>query len=227
MFGPVQPTRYDLAFSVIGIPVRVTPWFWLAGVLLGFDLLQVPDQGPILLLIWLGVVFVSILVHELGHATVAALCGYPPSIMLYQFGGMAFYQPTHGYSTAKAILITAAGPAFGFSLGIAAFVATVVIGPGNLTRLADFTLGQLIYVNIAWTILNVMPVLPLDGGNICREVCLAASPRRGIFVALWISIIVAGLIGAGLMFLRQTFSGLMFLMLAMQNYQELQQRRAW
>src|SRR5262245_36001714 len=125
MFGPIQPTRYDLAFSLFGIPVRVIPWFWLAGVLLGFDWVRDPDQGPLLLLIWLGVMFLSILVHELGHACFAALFGYPPSILLYQFGGVTLFQPTHGYSTAKAILITAAGPAFGAALAIAAFFGLI------------------------------------------------------------------------------------------------------
>lgn len=230
MFGPIQPTRYDLAFSLFGIPVRVIPWFWAAGVLLGFDWVRDPDQGPLLLLIWLGVMFVSILVHELGHACFAALFGYPPSILLYQFGGVTLYQPTQGYTTPKAILITAAGPAFGLGLGIAAFVAHAVFGIGlrlqNASALWDAALYMLIEVNFAWTILNVMPVLPLDGGQICREVCVAASPQRGIFAALWISVVVAGLIGAGLLYLRSTFGGLMFLMLAVQNYQEIQQRRS-
>jgi len=231
MFGPIQPTRYDLAFSLFGIPVRVIPWFWLAGVLLGFDWVRDPDQGPLLLLIWLGVMFVSILVHEMGHACVAALFGYPPSILLYQFGGVTLFQPTHGYSTARAILITAAGPAFGAALALVAFLGLVVTGIGfgwrHDSNLWNMALLMFVMINVAWTVLNLMPVLPLDGGQICREVCLAASPDRGIFVALWISVIVAGLLGAGFFYLRETFSGVFFAMLAVQNYQEIQQRRAW
>lgn len=229
MFGPIQPTRYDLAFSLFGIPVRVIPWFWLAGVLLGFGFLQDQERGMVLLLIWLAVMFVSILIHELGHAIFAAIFGYPPSIMLYQFGGVTLYQPTQGYSTARAILITAAGPAFGLLLAIVAMVAagmTVGFVPGG-TSLWEEALTMIISINIFWTILNLMPVLPLDGGQICREVCMAASPRKGIFVALWISIVAAALLGLGMFFLRQTFAGLMFLIMAVQNYQELQQRRAW
>ena len=225
MFGPVQPTRYDLAFSLFGIPVRVIPWFWLTGVLLGFNLVRDPDQGLLLLLIWLGVMFVSILVHELGHACFAALFGYPPSILLYQFGGLTLYQPTHGYSTARSILITAAGPLFGVVLAIASFVALSFTTDGAPDLLTT-ALGMLLQINIFWTVLNVMPVLPLDGGQICRDVCIAASPRRGIFVALSISIVTAGVIGAGLLYFRLTFAGIMFLLLAFQNFQELQQRRS-
>lgn len=228
MFGPIQPTRYDLAFSLFGVPVRVIPWFWLIAALLGFNLLHDPDQGLLLLLIWMGVVFLSILVHEFGHATLAAVFGYPPSILLYHFGGLTLYHPTHGYSTARAILITAAGPAFGLVLAVLAMLAMTFIRPLAMHPLGQFTLMQLLYVNVFWTVLNVMPVLPLDGGQICREVCLAASPRRGIYVALWISIFTALVLGLGLLYLfRGTYAGLIFLLLAFQNYQELQQRRSW
>ena len=61
LFQPPQPTPYDLRFSVAGIPVTVHPLFWLIALLLG-------STGDILLVpIWVGVIFVSILVHELGH----------------------------------------------------------------------------------------------------------------------------------------------------------------
>ena len=63
LFQPPPPTQYDLRFAIAGIPVRVHPLFWLITILFGFsaDLIQ--------LLIWVFVVFVSILVHELGHAS--------------------------------------------------------------------------------------------------------------------------------------------------------------
>ena len=62
LFQPPPPTRYDLRFSIVGIPVSVHPLFWLITLLLAAsgDLLLIP--------IWIFVVFVSILVHELGHA---------------------------------------------------------------------------------------------------------------------------------------------------------------
>lgn len=231
MFGPVRPTQYDLAFSLFGIPVRVTPWFWFAGILLGFGLLKDPDRGFALMLIWLGVMFASILIHELGHACLAALFGYPPSIMLFQFGGVTLFEPTTGYSTAKAILISAAGPACGFALACASLVGMLLlglnIGLDQELSLWEEALWMTGSVNLFWTVLNLMPVLPLDGGQICREVCVAASPQRGIFVALWMGVIVAMLLGLGLFALRLPFGGIMFVLLAIQNYQEIQQRRAY
>ena len=89
MLGPVQPTEYDLQFSVFGIPVRVIPTFWLLAALLGWSLIQL---GLIYVLVWILVVFVSILAHELGHALTAARLGYPPRIFLYHFGGVAMFR---------------------------------------------------------------------------------------------------------------------------------------
>jgi Zn-dependent protease len=229
MFGPVRPSQFDLAFSLFGIPVRVVPTFWLLAVLLGWDNLNEPGIGFALLLIWIAVVFVSILVHELGHALTAYLFGYPPRIMLYHFGGVAMYEPYRDYTTGKAILITLAGPAAGFLLAGAAFVAMIGLGVADVAvaELVDEGIGMLLVVNLVWTVLNLMPVLPLDGGQVCREVCVSLNPQRGMNWALWVSIVTAGLIGAGLLAIREIYGGVMFLMLAFGSYQELQQRRHW
>ena len=62
LFQSPPPTRYDLRFSIAGIPVSVHPVFWLIALLFG------SSGDPLLIPIWILVVFVSILVHELGHA---------------------------------------------------------------------------------------------------------------------------------------------------------------
>jgi len=227
MFGPVQPTRYDLVFSLFGIPVRVVWTFWIFAALLGGRYLSDPVNGFVLILIWIGVVFVSILVHEMGHALTAKLFGYPPRIMIYHFGGLAMYEPYYNYTTARAILITLAGPGAGLALGACAFAVMVVLSltNGDQNVILFETVFMFFYANIFWSILNLMPVLPLDGGNVCREVCVAMNPHRGLIWALWISIVVGGLIGLGLVAIRFLFGGIMFLMIALQNYQQLQQRR--
>jgi Zn-dependent protease len=227
MFGPVQPTRYDLTFTLFGFPVRVIPWFWVTGVIFGFDLLQDRENGPLLLLTWLAILFVSILVHELGHATVANLFGYPPSILLYHFGGLAMYTPERGYTAARSILISLAGPAFGFILGGLVYFGIRAMRPDDLSYVAQFAIAQLIWVNIAWGLVNLLPVLPLDGGRISQEVCMVASRYRGLTISLWISIVVAGAVGAWFMMNGQRYNGFFFVALAVQNYMDLQQRNEW
>ena len=102
-------SQYDLNFSLLGIPVRVHPLFWLVAVLLGIR----GNEDPVPILIWVGVVFVSILVHELGHALTARWYGWEPWITLHSFGGLASYRPTFHDPTSR-IVITLAGPGAGF-----------------------------------------------------------------------------------------------------------------
>ena len=53
------------------------------------------NQKPVDMLFWVGAVFVSILVHELGHALAARAYGWEPWITLHGFGGLASYRPTY------------------------------------------------------------------------------------------------------------------------------------
>src|SRR5262245_8750995 len=87
LFQPPAPTRYDLRFAVVGIPVRVHPLFWVMALILGSvsaDLVQ--------LLVWVVVVFVSILIHEMGHALTMRYYGQPAEVILYIGGGLAVPQ---------------------------------------------------------------------------------------------------------------------------------------
>jgi Zn-dependent protease len=227
MFGPLQPTPYDLSFSIGGIPVRVLPTFWLVAVIFGFDWLNAPDGGLAFLLIWVAVMFVSILVHELGHALVARACGYAPRILLYHFGGLAVFDPYRDYTTGKSILITLAGPGAGLLLYGLTWLADRALtgGNGDPSPFVYAALEMSLFVNLWWSLLNLLPVIPLDGGQVCRDVCLSANPRRGMTVALWISVLVGAVIGALGVAFRQMYMGIMFLLLAVQSYQELQRRR--
>lgn len=224
MFGPVVPTPYDLRFPLLGIPVRVSPWFWLMAVVLGWPYLQL---GMPSLLMWVFAVFVSILVHEFGHALTARACGYPPRVLLYQFGGLAMFSPTHNFSLGRSLLITAAGPLAGLALGGVAIVVGLVLAIRNvpLAPGAEIFLTQMVYINIFWSVLNLMPVLPLDGGQIARDLLLMISPRRGMRIALVVSLVVGGLLAAGALYMQMFFLAILFGSMAGGSLTELQQRR--
>lgn len=226
MFGAVQPTEFDLQFRLFGIPVRVLPWFWLLAALLGGDLLRI-DEGWKYLIVWMVVVFFSILVHEMGHALTARLFGYYPRVFLYHFGGLAMYTPDGQYTAGRSILITFAGPAAGLTLGLGTMVGTVLLGVSQvqLQPLVDATLMFLIEVNIFWSVLNLLPVYPLDGGQITRDVCTSMNPRQGMIWTLWISVLVALAIAVAAFAWQQTFLGIMFGLMCYQNFQMLQMRR--
>ncbi len=228
MFGPVQPTPYDLQFPLFGIPVRVLPWFWLAAVLLGYSAIHL---GLEYLAAWIAVVFVSILIHELGHAIVAMLFGYPPRIFLYHFGGLAMFTPDYQFTQGKSILISLAGPFAGFLLAGAVYLLSpllyrsgIVSPPLQGWTLSSFVVEQLLYVNLWWGLLNLLPVLPLDGGHICRDVCTSMNARQGERWAVLIAIVTAA--GVALWAFRQqeTYIAVLFGIMALQNYEQLRWR---
>ncbi len=231
MFGPVQQTPYDLTFPLFGIPVRVLPWFWLVAVLLGYSTVHF---GPQYLLAWVGVVFVSILVHELGHALVAMLFGYPPRIFLYQFGGLAMFTPGYNFTQGRSILISLAGPGAGFLLAGAVYLLIPVLmrvgimeTAGRGLSLSSFVVGQLLYVNVWWGLLNLLPVLPLDGGHICRDVCTSMNVRAGERWATMIALVTAACVAVWAYREGETYIAILFGVMAWQNYEQLRQQRSW
>ncbi len=229
------PTQGDLRFSVLGIPVRVHPLFWLSTVLLGGL-----DLDPKRLPIWIGVVFVSILVHEMGHALMVRHFGWRPNIVLYTFGGLAIYRPTRHDSTAQ-MLISAAGPGAGFLLaGLVVLICRasgypVLFARGGplgfewyVTNTGSDTLNEIIFrlieVNILWGLINLLPVYPLDGGQFLRELLETLRVRDAVYNSLLISTFVgAGVAVFAAVKLQDYWLTLMFGMLAYSSFTTAQQ----
>ncbi len=240
MFMSDQPrTNADLNFRLLGIPVRVNPWFWLMAVLLG------PLQAkPILMVMWVVVVFVSILVHEMGHALVIRGFGWWPSILLYSFGGLAMYQPTRQVPR-KQIMISLAGPAAGFLLAFATLALARAAGypflfhfgaPYGITFLPDFEhmrigangyvvmfVYQLLEVNIWWGLINLLPVWPLDGGHVCYELLNELRVPDALAKALMVSVVLAVAVAAyAAIRLSDIWLAMMFGYLAYNSFATLQ-----
>lgn len=223
------PAQGELRFSLLGIPVRVHPLFWFISLVLG---LGATGGEVTAVLIWIGVVFVSVLVHEMGHALVAKYYGWPPSITLYGMGGIASYRPTY-YSTSSRVNISLAGPLAGFLL--AALLIVLVRASGHdllfewsreglaidtdYARRIDEMLRYLLYVNIFWGLINLLPVLPLDGGHVARELLFAAGGSAGLRQAMGLSVAAGAAVAVyAYVFLGSTYLALMFAYLAYQNY---------
>src|SRR5687768_15450997 len=123
LFQPPAPTRYDLHFNLFGFPVTVHPLFWVVSALLGSA-----GGGIVQLLIWILAVFVSIIIHELGHALAMRRHGIPSQIILHFSGGLTVPESLSwggrsanvALSPNQEIFISLAGPFAGFIL--AAFV---------------------------------------------------------------------------------------------------------
>ena len=224
MFGQIAPTEFDLRFSIFGIPVRVHPFFWLVAALMGSSTLSDPRLGPPYLFVWIACLFFSILIHELGHALTAKSFGWPPEIMLYFMGGVAMFRPGVGFTASRSILISFAGPCAGFMLFGVVIAAWFGLESGGveLHPLVKDAFWNLSYINVIWGLVNLLPVLPLDGGRICESVCTSLRPRDGELWALRIGMVFSG--GVGLLFLslKMMFAGILFGYLCFTNFQMYQ-----
>lgn len=258
MLGEPQPTQGDVHFKVAGFPVRVSPFFWVVSLLLG---LSAFDGEPIGTVLSVAVVFVSILVHELGHAVVQQKFGGRPKIVLHGFGGLAICGDCDR-SPRSQILISLAGPAAGFLLaGLTALVVAASSGylgfmpvwaetlppralelyqEGELTG-SNLLLGDVLFrkydvpainiiirmflwINIIWGLVNLLPIYPLDGGQVARELfTLGGDPRQGIVWSLQLSLVVAVAVAVlGGIKTRDIYLTIMFGFLAYNNWQTLQ-----
>jgi len=214
MIGRTPETSLDIRFRVGPIPVRVHPFFWMTGIFIVWNPYQ---HDPPMLLMAVLAVFLSVLIHELGHATMTRLFGWPSEIVLGFLGG---YATTARTSTGRNLVVLFAGPVAGFSLAAAAYLGLLGLARvDEVPQRVAQTLGFLVFINIAWSVLNLVPVLPLDGGQIAREILVWFNPGRGEQRAMLLSAVVGAVTAvAGYFLLRQMFLGILFGMFAYQNF---------
>lgn len=244
MFSLAAPTPYDLRFRLLGVPVRINPWFWLVMAILSGQNNHLPG-----VLIFVGCALVSILVHEFGHGLTSASFGYHPSeIVLYGMGGYCACE-IERQSPWRRVAVLAMGPGAGFLLllvvcivGVLAFNIpfaddlTIMLNlagipaPGRGLSMALFRLSrparmiytELIWINLMWGLLNLLPVWPLDGGRLCEVLLSMYNRRHGTRWAHIVSLLTAALIAMFFFRSKDLFGGIMFACLALMNYQMLQ-----
>jgi stage IV sporulation protein FB len=187
-----ESTPLDLRFRLFGTPVRVHPFFWLITAMLGWSWYRHPvleGNGLADLALWVFCVFFSILLHEFGHIWMGRLFGSEGYILLHGMGGLAIGSNNLS-SRGQRILVSFAGPGIQLLLFAVLFglkIADFWPAPKTPTWLFFF---MLFIVNLFWPLINLLPIWPLDGGMITREICTGISPSRGLLVSLWISLIV-------------------------------------
>jgi Zn-dependent protease len=211
---------------------------------------SVPNSpGPLVLMVMcvLGVL-ASLLIHELGHALMMRRYGLHAGIVLYHFGGLAIPLASHRpgrtarqLTPAANIAITAAGPFaqlaaaaivigglmwFGYSSPILADLLED-LWPGDrqpIVSVIGFVLAYFfLWPSIFWAVLNLVPVLPLDGGQITRE--LIALFRGPPLLAWQISLFAAVLAAVWGYRNDQLFLMILFASLAYSSFEQLQMRR--
>lgn len=199
-------------FKIAGIPVRVEPVFLIISGLFG---LRYVDIGLDVVAVWIVAAFISILVHELGHGLTLKVFGQPSAIVLHGFGGVTI-SPRRGHTTkGRSIAVSLAGS---ITALVVLWLPTrhalgsewIVDQPRLLIWLVIF----LAFQNLWWSIANLLPIRPLDGGNVTAELFGLPVARR-----ISIGVAIAGAIWA---FANdQGYAGFFALFLAFNNWQEI------
>ena len=180
------------AFRVAGIPVRVEPIFLIMLGILGWA----NGHTGVLIVVFMVVAGISVLIHELGHATAHRSFGAQPTITLTGFGGYTLgpVQPR-----GRSLVVSLAGPGAGFVTALLAVALSQVVASDS--EIVETAFDDLIWVNVVWGVFNLLPILPLDGGHVAADLF-------GLRNAQVLSI--AGAVGLGLLGL---YSGAPFMLL--------------
>ena len=245
MVGAAE-TPYDLRFRLLDIPVRVHPLFWVVMAVLGWQEHNLP-----MVAVWVACGLLSILVHEYGHGLMSKVFGCSPSIVLWGMGGLCYSQGER-QSLGQRLAVVLSGPAAGLGLYFLVMVASsAVYGLTAAEHLSvseavlsirpqveDFisarqkfsspavfeTYGFLIQINLLWSLFNLLPIWPLDGGQATQILLSLYDRTRGPRWGHIISLLVAG--GLAIMALSQggdnLFRALFLGYFAMINFQMLQ-----
>ena len=238
-----------LRFTIFGIPVEVEPWFWLTGAILGggFHALGSNDPNAFMwVAAWMIICFISVLVHELGHAvTGIRLAGGSTWIKLWAMGGLAYHQGSRFTQKTRALMILA-GPGAGICLFLLVAAIMMVLwpngvgleilwrwmilnqNPNELSREALIVFADnipkmrvfdiFVWINFWWSMVNLLPVYPLDGGQLVG--CYMKSRKTLHKIGMITGVVVAAL---GIIYLGSLYVALLFGYLAYQNYLGYQQ----
>jgi len=190
-------TRGWVIGHVAGAPVIVTPTWLLAAVLLTAafapsvrDATGLGSGAYLVALVFVVLLFVSVFAHEVAHGLVGRARGQHPSeFVLTVWGGHTAFRGAAG-GPGTAALVAVAGPVTNLVLG-GVFLGLSRVAPDH--SLAQWLLWSGAFSNGFVAVFNLLPGLPLDGGQLLESAVWAGTRdrTRGTVVAAWTGRVVA------------------------------------
>jgi Zn-dependent protease len=207
--GTLFGTTVDIDFSFLFIAAL-------------FVMNDMPQPGMPYALLWVPVLFISVLFHELAHASANGVLGFGPShVLLTGMGGVTVNQ--RDAKPWQDLIVSLAGPAANFVLS--AIVLAGLSTLGYLRRDPFFAsfLPLLATANLFWGVFNLMPVGPLDGQNALRSFLrLFLRERIAFVIAVWVSIVIGAALAVFGVFTRWIFLSLLMLWYVWMSWQQWQ-----
>lgn len=196
------------------IPIRIHPYFWILAGLIGW----LSTLSLLETIIWMVVITVSVLVHEYGHALTALCFGQRAAITLTGYGGVTTRKGGKKLDAWQEFLVVLNGPVAGFLLYFLSRYVLDIYGQ-QMGSVMQYSMSVAVYINLFWTVINLFPVLPLDGGQLLKIILERVFGFKGLQYAGLLSLIlcvIIGLVGFAFGFF---LAGIIFFMLAFTNFQ--------
>ena len=253
--GEPPRSQYDVHLRLLGIPIRIHPLFWVITLLLGIGGRDTPPIEVLLWIIAVTISIVihelghaftqrhfggrpRIVLYSLGGLAICEDCDRDTRSQIF----ISLAGPFAGFAFALLLMILMVLTGHGVGIGVG---EALPFSFGDITRAVGFSLfgvslgwqelanphantllSNFLWINILWGLVNLLPIYPLDGGQISREVCQIGNPRGGIILSLQISMGVAiAMAMFGLIAWQSLYTALMFGLLAYSSYQTLQAYR--
>ncbi|MCC5831844.1 MAG: M50 family metallopeptidase [Chlamydiales bacterium] len=196
------------------IPISIHPLFWLIAFFIGW-IWTMTLAGA---LVCIAVILFSVLFHEFGHALTAMLFGQKTRIELAAFGGFT-YREGPKLKLWEEFLVVLNGPIAGFLLFLIAFA--IFQNVEIESPLLLFTVKFTFVANLFWTVINLVPVLPLDGGHLLSIILEAIFGFKGVKLAIIVGLIIAVAISIFFFALGMFLIGALFLILTFESFRSL------
>jgi stage IV sporulation protein FB len=251
MFGATE-TPYDLRFQALGIPVRIHPFFWLVMAMLGWEPENMPSVGIFVACAFLSILVheyghglvakgfgarPSIVLWGLGglcmyhndrqlprQRLAVLLCGPGAGFVLCGVT-MLTYSLAYGLTPAEHLAFARRALGLGGDVGREVFgLVKMGLKPEKPYALYPQVevYWDLVRINILWGALNLLPIWPMDGGQVTETILSQVSPYNGRRWTHTISLVAAGLIAILIYtWTRSFFNTLLFGYFAVINYQML------
>ncbi len=194
------------------IPVTIQPFFWVMAVIIGWLSTNRLDGT----LIWTIIILISVLFHEYGHALTAVAFGQKARIELMGFGGVTIRDGGR-LNKWQEFIVICNGPLAGFLLAAIAWWLGSHLA-SHPTSLIFYILEVTYSINLFWTIINLLPVQPMDGGKLLGIILEAIFGHKGIKISYLISIAIAALLGVFFMINGSYIAGSLFFLFMYESY---------
>jgi hypothetical protein len=193
VFREPPRTGFEITWTILGVRFRLLPSFFLFSALLAYIFIRpfFPDTKTLMIGIAVDVacIFLAIAFTEFVQGLVYRSYGLRSSVLIQEFGA-GIYPETEPPLRIQRIVVALANPASCFLLFVLVYYSNKEYDWRTISDYTRFAYLILVVVTVFWGIIGFLPMFPYPGGRVMMEILDFVSPRYGVQLTLWLSILV-------------------------------------